>query len=222
MLAKDLINIDFTPLEPGSTVSSALAKMDAWQSSSMPVVEPNTKKNVGHIRLEDIAVNIDGQKPISDIEFRNPIYTFETQHVFEIARQMLQYEVRLISVVDNSEQFLGIIEKKEVLEALSTMLNISAAGSTITVQLNRSDFTLTELVHLIETEGAKILGLTVEQQKETESLIQISLRITHQDTSAVISTLQRHGYTTTSENRNDLLQVDLTSRADELLRYLDV
>lgn len=222
MLAKDLINTDFKPLEPSSKISAALAKMDAWHSSSIPIVEPATKKIVGHIRFDDIADRADEQQPVSTVEFRKPIYAFEDQHIFEVARQMLQHEVRLLSVVDSSETYLGIIEKKKVLEAFSTMLNIATAGSTITVQLERADFTLSELVHLIETEGAKILGLTVEQPDNTQSVIRISLKISHEDTSAVTSSLQRHGYTTTTENRNDLMQIDLSSRADELLRYLDV
>ncbi len=222
MLAKDLLNTDFKPLEPSSTISAALAKMDAWQSSSIPIVEPTTKKNVGHILFDDISDITDEQQTVSSIEFRKPIYTFEDQHVFEVARQMLQHEVRLLPVVDSSETYLGIIEKKQVLEALSTMLNIATAGSTITVELSRADFTISELVHLIETEGAKILGLTVEQPSDIDATLRVSLKISHEDTSAVTSSLQRHGYTTTTENRNDLMQIDLSSRADELLRYLDV
>lgn len=222
MLAKDLLNTDFKPLEPSSTISAALAKMDAWQSSSIPIVEPTTKKNIGHILFDDISDITDEQQPISSIEFRKPIYTFEDQHVFEVARQMLQHEVRLLPVVDSSETYLGIIEKKQVLEALSTMLNIATAGSTITVELSQADFTISELVHLIETEGAKILGLTVEQPSDIDAILRVSLKISHEDTSAVTSSLQRHGYTTTTENRNDLMQIDLSSRADELLRYLDV
>lgn len=222
MLAKDLLNTDFTPLEPSSKISAALAKMDAWHTSCLPVVEPTTKKNVGHILFDDIADQVDEQAPISSIEFHRSIYTFEDQHIFEVARQMLQHEVRLLPVVDSSETYLGIIEKKKVLEAFSTMLNIATAGSTITVQLLKADFTLSELVHLIETEGAKILGLTVEQPSDNEATLRVSLKISHEDTSAVTSSLQRHGYTTTTENRNDIMQIDLTSRADELLRYLDV
>lgn len=222
MLAKDLLNTDFTPLEPNSKISAALAKMDAWHSSSIPIVEPTTKKVVGHILFDDIADQTDEQKPVSSIELRNPIFTVEGQHVFEVARQMLQHEVRLLPVVDSSETYLGVIEKKKVLEALSTMLNIATSGSTITVQLNKSDFTLSELVHLIETEGAKILGLTVEQPSDSTAMLRVSLKISHEDTSAVISSLQRHGYTTSTVNRNDVMQIDLTSRADELLRYLDV
>lgn len=222
MLAKDLLNIDFTPLEPSSKISAALAKMDAWHSSGIPIVEPTTKKNVGRILFDDIADKIDENELISAVEFRKPIYTFESQHIFEVARKMLQHEVRLLAVVDPTETYLGIIEKKEVLEALSTMLNITTAGSTITIQLSKSDFTISELVHLIETEGAKILGLTVEQPTDTETMLRVSLKISHEDTSAVTSSLRRHGYTTTTENRKDVMQVDLTSRADELLRYLDV
>lgn len=222
MLAKDLLNTNFKPLEPSSTISAALAKMDAWQTSNIPIVEPTTKKNIGHILFDDISEITDEQETISSIDFRRPIYTFEDQHVFEVARQMLQHEVRLLPVVDSSETYLGVIEKKNVLEALSTMLNIATAGSTITVLLEKADFTISELVHLIETEGAKILGLTVEQPTDTDATFRVSLKISHEDTSAVTSSLQRHGYTTTTENRNDLMQIDLSSRADELLRYLDV
>lgn len=222
MLAKDLINKDFTPLEPSSKISAALAKMDAWHTSSIPIVEPTTKKNIGQIRFDDIADQIDDDVSVSAVEFRKPIFTYENQHIFEVARKMLQYEVRLLPVVDSSETYLGIVEKKKVLEAFSTMLNIATTGSTITIRLQKSDFTLSELVHLIETEGAKILGLTVEQSSDYDSMLRVSIKISHEDTSAVTSSLQRHGYTTTTQNQDDIMQVDFSSRADELLRYLDV
>nr|WP_255727722.1 CBS domain-containing protein [Rhodohalobacter sulfatireducens] len=196
--------------------------MDAWQTSNIPIVEPTTKKNIGHILFDDISDITDEQQTISSLELRQPVYALKEQHVFEVARQMLQHEVRLLPVVDSSETYLGVIEKKQVLEALSTMLNIATAGSTITVEIPQSDFTISELVHLIETEGAKILGLTVEQPVDFEESLRVSLKISHEDTSAVISSLQRHGYITTTANRNDQMQVDLSTRADELLRYLDV
>ena len=223
MLAKKLINSDFTPLQPSSPISAALAKMNAWQTSSIPVVEPTTRKNVGHILFDDVAEVQDESTPVSAIELREPIYTFETQHIFEVARQMLQHEVRILSVVDNYETYLGIIEKKKVLEALSNILNVTSEGSVITVEMARADFTLAELVHLVEQEEAKILGLTVEHiTKQASSLMRVSIKLNQQDTSAVTSSLRRHGYTTTTENKQDLFQVDMSSKADELMRYLDV
>jgi CBS-domain-containing membrane protein len=222
VLAKELLNIDFTPLEPGKPVSAALAKMDAWQTTALPVVEPSTRKIVGQVNLDDIVDIADEAVPVSALELRTPVFVFENQHIFEVARKMLQYEVRMLPVVDSGETFIGIIEKKRVLEAFSELLNISTSGSVITVEMQKSDFTLSELVHLIETEGARILGLTVGRSKENESTLHVSIKLSLTDTSAVTSSLKRHGYHTITENRYDLIQADLTSRADELLRYLDV
>lgn len=222
MLAKQLLNTDFTPLDSTSRISAALAKMDAWHTSQVPVLEPSTRKLVGMVTFEDIADAPDELKDVNSVELRKPVFIYEGQHLFEVARRMLEFEIGLLPVIDESETYLGVVEKKKVLEAFSQMLNITTTGSVITVEMIKEDFTLSELVHLIEVEGAKILGLTVEQPTKEKHKLRISIKVSHIDTSAVISSLQRHGYDTTTENRNDLLQTDLSSRADELLRYLDV
>ena len=222
VLAEKLINRDFEPLKPDDTVSSAIAKMDAWQTSSVPVIEPSTKKVIGHVLFETVANISDVKTKLSDVEWRPALYTFKTQHVFEVARQMLQHEVRILAVTDEMETYQGIIEKKSVLEALSAMLNIGSSGSVITIMMEKPDFTLSKLVHLIETETAKILGLTVEQPEDEESLLQVSIKLNLEDTSAITSSLKRYGFVVTSVAKQDLLQVDMTSRANELIRYLDL
>lgn len=222
VLAEKLINRDFEPLKPDDTVSSALAKMDAWQTTSVPVIEPSTKKVIGHVLFETVADIADVKTKLSDVEWSPALYTFQNQHVFEVARQMLQHEVRMLAVTDEMETYQGIIEKKTVLEALSSMLNIATSGSVITVMMEKPDFTLSKLVHLIETENAKILGLTVEQPENEESLFQVSLKLNLEETSAITSSLKRHGFVVTSVARKDLLHVDMTSRANELIRYLDL
>lgn len=222
MLAKEILNNEFVPLHPTSPVSAALAKMDAWQTSSVPIVEPITNRLVGHILFDDIADRADESGPISALDIKSPIYTLENQHIFEVARQMLQHEVRILSVIDHSEKYVGIIEKKNVLEALTNMLNVTVDGSVITVRMAKSDFTLSELVHLIETEESRILGLTVEPSKEMDTFLEVSIKVNTQETSAITSSLRRHGYLVTTSNRSDLVQIDLSTRADELMRYLDV
>jgi CBS-domain-containing membrane protein len=222
VLAEKLINRDFIPLKPNDTVSSALAKMDAWQTSSVPIIEPSTKKVIGHVLFESVANISDVKTELSDVAWQPALYTINTQHVFEVARQMLQHEVRILAVTDEMETYQGIIEKKSVLEALSAMLNIGSAGSVITVVMEKPDFTLSKLVHIIETENAKILGLTVEQTEKEDSLLQVSIKLNLEDTSAITSSLKRYGFVVASVAKQDLLQVDMTSRANELIRYLDL
>lgn len=222
MLAKQILSHLFTPLLSSDRASSALAKMEAWQTENIPVIEPTTKKVIGQVTLDMLTDLPDESRPLSKFDLEPPIYAFEHQHLFEVARQMLSKEVRFIAVVDHSESIVGIVERKDLLEAFSEMLNISTRGSVISVEVGEADYTLTKLVNLIETEGAKILGLTVEHTRGEESGIRVSIKLNLQDTSAVVSSLKRHGYITTTENRDDLLQLDMSSRADELLRYLEL
>jgi predicted transcriptional regulator len=222
VLAKDILSQSFTPLLSSDKISSALAKMEAWQTANIPVIEPTTKKVIGQVTLDMLMDMPDESLPITELELQPPIYAFESQHLFEVARQMLSKEVRFIAVVDSSESIIGIVEKKDLLEAFSEMLNISSQGSVISVEVGEADYTLTELVNIIEAEGAKVLGLTVEHSRGADSGIHVSIKLNLEDTSAVVSSLKRHGYITTTENRDDLLQVDMSSRADELLRYLEL
>ena len=196
--------------------------MEAWQTANIPVIEPTTKKVIGQVTLDMLIDQPDESLSLSELNLHSPIYAFESQHLFEVARQMLSKEVRFIAVVDSSEAILGIIEKKDLLEAFSEMLNISTQGSVISIEVGEADYTLTELVNIIEAEGAKVLGLTVEHSRGEESGIHVSIKLNLEDTSAVVSSLKRHGYITTTENRDDLLQIDMSSRADELLRYLEL
>ncbi len=222
MLAKQILNDSFTPLTSSDKASSALAKMEAWQTANIPVIEPTTKKVIGQVTLDMLIDLPDESKLMSEFNLEPPVYAYESQHLFEVARQMLAKEVRFIAVVDSTESVIGIVEKKDLLDAFSSMLNISMQGSVISIDIEKADYTLTKLINIIETEGAKILGLTVEQMPGTGAIIRVSIKLNLQDTSAVVSSLQRYGYTTTTENRDDLLQVDMSSRADELLRYLEL
>lgn len=221
MLAKQLLNRSITPLLTSDTVSSALEMMNRLEEVSLSVVEPSTKKIVGRVSYDQLRDVEDEAALISSLRLKQPVFTFENLHMFEIARQMIHHDVRLMPVIDDTETYIGTVEKRDLLEKLPQMLNLGREGSVITVEMVQEDFTLTELVNLVELEGAKILGLTVSPDPENPSLIQVSIKLNLQDTSAVTLSLSRHGYTTIAENRGDLLQMDMTSRADELTRYFD-
>ncbi len=222
MIPQSIINRDFKPLTTFDAASTALAKMDAWHTTCLPVLEPATKKVVGTLLLDDIVDLPDDSVPVSSINLGNPVIVYKYQHIFEVARLMLQHEIRIIAVTDESEEYIGVIEKKSILEEITQMLNISVLGSVLTIEISADDFSLTEPVHLIESEKANILGVAVQQVDKSIPVIQVTFKLNIRDTSVVSSALRRHGYKILSEENSDLLNLDFTERADELIRYLDI
>lgn len=223
MHSHEALHIGFQPLKPDSTVAEALVQMDKLEVKCLPIVDTRTNKLVGQVwrsQLEDVENG--HETPVSSLEIKEAIKIYRQQHVFEAIRLMLQYEVRYLPVVDDSMTYKGTLQKQQVLELLSHMLNLSAHGSVLTIVLEERDFTLAEIVHLIESEGAKILGLTVETPDSKSGTFEISLKLNLGDVSRVVSTLRRYNYTVYTETKNELVGIDLETRAEELVKYIDM
>lgn len=224
MQAEKAIQTDIPPLSVSDTIKEAKAHMSDLRARTLPVVDPTTRKLVGQLSMEQLEAAGDDSRPVSDLELSEAIKVYGGQHIFEAARYMLQYEMVLVPVVDDEWTFHGFIHKKKVLEELSHMLNLSEFGSVITVELDQHDLTLSEIVHLIESEDAKILGITVEtpgKDQEKDSFL-ISIKLNLKDVSRVAATLRRYDYTVVTDSGNEVFGMDLESRADELMKYLDM
>jgi len=221
MFVEKIIDEELKPLSPSDTVAETREVMQDWQSDTLPVVEPATRKLTGQIHIDQLA-GLEGEVAVSELSLEGPASIFPHQHIFEATRQMLMHEASYISVIDRDQTYQGVVTKKRVLEVLADMLNISASGSVISVEVEPNDYSLSELIYLIESENARILGVTVEAPDEDNDHYLVSFKLNLNDTSGISQSLRRHDYRILSESHSELLQFDMTDRADELMRYLDV
>lgn len=220
MHTQKALNIEIVPVRSEDSVQAALLKMDECGVNTLPVIDAD-ERLIGQVGREALKQTVAGGR-VSDLELDEPVKVYGLQHVFEAARLMLQYEMRLLPVIDGEWVFRGVITKQKVLESLGRMLNLAKEGSVITVELDMIDFTLSEMVHLIETEGAKILGITVETPAGDDASFHVSFKLNVEDVSRVASALRRHDYKVATEAKNESFGMDMESRADELLHYLDM
>jgi len=223
MLSHQLIEHDAPILKASDTARHARDMLHEMEVSVLPVIEPRTRKLVGLVHKKTFeTLNIDNTKKLCELDLQEPLKVFAGQHLFEAVRLMLQHEICLIPVVDNEMTYLGLLRKQKVLEVLSHMLNLAEYGSVITIEIAERDYTLSELVQLIEVEKAKILGITVEAPSDENDTFSVSVKLNVEDISRVTSALRRYGYVISSETMDQTYNVDFEERADELLNYLDM
>lgn len=222
LVDKSITQSEFEPLIGSNTIADVKKRMESkGQPDVLPVVDRTTQKLIGQVDAEKID-EADDNALISDLEVAEAVKIYQGQHVFEAARLMLQYELRSIPLVDEEGTFLGVITKREVLESLSRMLNLAQSGSVITIELDPVDFTISEIVQIIETEGAKILGITVESPDSSPKTFEVSIKLDLEDVSRVTAALKRYDYTVLVESESTIFGRDLENRADELLKYIDM
>lgn len=220
MVVKEILNTDIAPLKNSDTVGLALTKLDLLHITRFAVVEEG--KLVGMVGLETLIEVDDEAVLIDEIPLDDSISIPETQHLFEAARKMLDHELYVVPVTDADMNFLGVIRKREVLEALGDVFNLKSYGSVLTIEMMPYDFTLSELIRIIEIEGAKILGVAVQQPGDKNDFYRVSIKLNLEDSSAVSASLERFGYVVTSQVSSATIEQNFSERADELIRYLDI
>lgn len=222
MLANESITkSEFEPLRGSDTVAAVKERMNEEQINALPVVDPTTQKLIGQIEFDQLSQAEDDQQ-ISDLQMDKVVKIFEGQHIFEGVRLMLQYELNLLPLVNKEATYLGVITKQQILEAISKMLNLEQKGSVLTIEIEPIDFSLSEIVQVIEAEGAKILGVAVESPNSNHQAFEVSVKLNLEDISRVTAALKRYGYSVIAESESTVLENDLEYRADELIKYIDM
>lgn len=222
MLANESITkSEFEPLRGTDTVAAVRERMKEEQVNALPVVDPTTQKLIGQVELDQLS-HVEDDQQISDLQMDKVVKIFEGQHIFESVRLMLQYELNLLPLVNKEATYLGVITKQQILEAISKMLNLEQKGSVLTIEIEPIDFSLSEIVQVIEAEGAKILGVAVESPDSNHQAFEVSVKLNLEDISRVTAALKRYGYSVLVESQSTVLENDLEYRADELIKYIDM
>ena len=221
MLVNEILNTEIAPLRITDPVSLALAKLDLLHINKFIVVDEENKV-LGMITIETLAEVVDENVSLSELPLEEDVWVPKSQHLFETTRKMFAHELYVLPVVDGEKNFLGLVRKREVLNALGEIFNLSSYGSVITIELEQMDYTLSDIVRIIETENAKILGVAVQQPNDELDSIRVSVKLNLEDSSVVSAALRRFGYVIVSEERSESMENNFSERADELIRYLDI
>jgi len=220
MIVQEILNTEIAPLKTTDNVALALTKLDLLHTNKLPVVDDG--KLIGMISLETLIEVSDEEVLIQEVPLDDSISLPNDQHLFEATRKMLSNELFILPVVDSDKNFLGVIKKHEVLEALSDLFNLESFGSVLTIEMTPYDFTLSELIRIIEVEDAKILGVAVQKPNDHSDFYRVSVKLNIEDSSTVSAALNRYGYVVTSQVSSASMEKDFSDRADELIRYLNI
>lgn len=222
MLIYELIHNDIRPLKRSNTIGDAVAVMEHENMHYYPIVDEDTKQFVGQASLDDYStVNSDVTSYIeTGIGIGNVL--LDSNHVLEAAHILLRNERTSLPVINRSGSYLGIVTKTHLVEAITHLLNLKEVGTVIMIEMKPVDFMLSDVIRIIESEGARIMSLTVQTPDAIVENFRISVKLNLDDLSRVGAALRRYGYLIISESNTELSDTELSAKADEFLRYLDI
>jgi len=220
MLAQELINTILPQLQLTDTVSKALQLMSDFKMTHLPVV--SEEKYLGMISEDDLLDEENKKIPIEF--FQNdfiPASVNSNKHFLDAVTISNQYHTNVIPVVTETNEFVGTIAGQQLLAALGNFSGANEPGAVIVLEMERSNFSISEISRIVESDGAVILHLNITIKPDT-SLIQITIHLNKKEISVIIAAFERYEYTVSYYSGEQLFENEIDNNYRHLMNYLDI
>lgn len=219
MIARELISHLIHPLRTSDTGEQALTYLQVYHLKHLPIV--NNEQLLGTISEEDITTSpID--EPIGSFSLGlNKAFVRDTDHMFEVMSVMADHKLTVIPVVDQKENYLGLITLEDLIQYYARSFSFSEPGGIIVIELQKSDYSLAEISRIIEGENALILSSFLTHDESTRKMY-LTIKTNQKEIQHLQATLERFGYNIKATFSEEGYFESLQDHYDAFLHYLNV
>ncbi len=221
MIASELINPVIPTLSPDEKIQKALGWMEDLRLNELPVVENRIYAGLlrhDHNMEDSPAESVVRNFPLVD----KKCFVFENQHFYDVIKIATDFHVHAVPVLDLENNYSGIITIEDTITAFAQTAAVQSQGAILVLSIKQIDYSLAEISRLVESDGGKILGSSVNNDSGDPSKIKLTLKINKTDLSRIIATLERFGYIIVASFQETELISNDKERLDILMRYLDI
>lgn len=221
MLTDQYINNSIQALKVTDDIDFAINYMEDCQVHFLPVLKG--QELVNYVELNQLYNLNDSQKPLSDLPLYAPVLPFLTlgQHLMSVLAYLKSMDLPLLAVLNEAGEYLGLLQAKDIGEAMSKSLSIKHGGSILVIKIKPQDYALSELSRVIEYAEAKIIGLLIFEIEGQEDL-ELHVKLNTSSLANCLSALERHGYHVAQYFNREDSQEDLDSRYANLMKFIDL
>jgi predicted transcriptional regulator len=184
-----------------------------------PVIENN--KLLGSFAENDIQTIEKKEDTLDNYShLLNSFYADEKASILELIKIFADNDTNIIPVLNKHKEYIGYFDLRDVLDVFSTSPFMVEQSENLIVEKMRNDYSMSQIVQIIEANGGKLLGLYISE-KNTD-VIQVSIKVISNDINEIMQTFRRYDYKIISMHENDIYLEDLKNRSEYLKKYLDM
>lgn len=221
MIAKELINYMIPPLKPTDDIGKAKQWMDELHLSQLPVSEEGLFLGViSEEMLFDSELDFSkvGEYPLLGHNCTLSLFS----HYYDVLKTASIHNLKLVAVVDEVDQYLGVITLEDMVEAFAKSSSIVNPGAILTIKLNSVDYSLSEISRLVESNDAKIITSYISEYAEDPSKLLLTIKLSTEEVNRIVASLANQGFEI--ESSFSAIESDVVDkeRLDIFMKYLKI
>ncbi|MEI7735993.1 MAG: CBS domain-containing protein [Ferruginibacter sp.] len=220
MLTIELINNNIPRLKLQDTVSKALQLINDFRITHLPVVAED--KYLGMISEEDLLDAEDDKAPMELMQehFVNAA-VHDNEHFLTAVNCCNQFDTTMVPVINEERELLGVITTPDLLKALGNFAGTNEIGGIVVLEMERSQFAISEISRIVESNDATILHLNTTVHPET-GMLTVTIHINKKEIASIVATFERYDYDVIYYFGNENFENEIHSNYRHLMNYLDI
>ncbi len=221
MTTGEIIKNDIYPVGPDDTTQRLLEKMAEYKVAQLPVVQHNVF--LGLVEEDHLLEQVHDERMEASSSSRllKQIFIYEGQHVFDALRLFQMHQLDLLPVIDEQQQYKGVISSKNLIDCLAENFVAEEQGGIIVLEIGNRDNSLSHIAQIVESENTQILSSNVRSFPDSTRL-EVTLKLNRIEISAIVASFSGHDYLIKAIY-NDMRGYDSTrDRYDQLMNYLNI
>lgn len=206
------------PLDVKEKVSNFVELAESLNITCVPVFRDTIY--IGSVSMEDIEV-LELEDSLENYSYVLKEASFNLgDSLLDILRSFANFETPILFALNEQKEVAGFLEIVDFLSVCKETPLLSFGGDEIIVKKKRIDFTYSQLVQIIESNSAKIIGMFTLLVNATT--IEVSLRIDHNGINEILQSLRRYDYEILSMHKEDLHTEILRDNSEYFEKYLNI
>jgi len=220
VLNKQLISSSLPVLSLQDTAWQAQQMMADHHLFHLPVTDND--QFAGLISEDDVLNTDDDSRPLSEMEQQLlKLSVRGDAHFLEAVQLCNTYGLSVVPVIEKETEWLGAIPAPDLLKYLGRMTGADEPGGVIVLEMEKANFSFSEMCKLVETNDAQITQLNTFFDNQAQ-LFYVTIKLNRFEVSDVVSTFQRYDYTVKYYFGEELYENEIRSNYDHLMNYLSM
>lgn len=220
MIARELITEHIPPLKHTDTGELALRWMEEFKVSHLCVLKD--ENFVGVVSEVDIYDRGDPKKTLHQMFDHLPRpYVLEGVHIYEVLSRIAGDKISVVPVLNETEEYLGCIEVSHLMQFIAETGSIKESGGIIVLEMNRHDYSLSQISQIVEGNNAHILSSFISSHPDSTK-IEVTLKINQIELDRILRTFARYDYIVKASFQKSSYDDDLQLRFESLMNFLNM
>lgn len=214
----DYINNDIKAIAIDESIETVQDFFAELSFSHFPVLENGIY--LGSIALDDVET-FDTDKNVSDYRYTLEGFYARTNMIWlDVLEVFARNHTSVVPVLDDNNRYVGYYDITDIVKFFHETPFLKEMGGIIIVEKSASDYSMSQIAQIVESNNGKLLGLFVSNVEADN--VQVTVKITLSAMNEIIQTFRRYNYEIISEHQEDNYLNALKERSDYLDRYLNI